>query len=160
MKLSPDDGKLDENLRSSALVAGGFMGDDPRSAAEIIQADANVLERSGITLEMLAERLRDLTVIAKAGLGNWVETEDGRLRVMCDECKGILVCPWRHAGRFAKRVTTAEQTDTGRTLVWTDLNLHLIEAHGFFEGRGSTFRIDPAAAVEFLFGPAGRERAE
>jgi len=31
MKMSPQDKKLDEMLRSSALVAGGFMGGDQRS---------------------------------------------------------------------------------------------------------------------------------
>jgi len=39
MKMSPQDKKLDAMLRSSQLVAGGFMGDDARSVSEIIEAD-------------------------------------------------------------------------------------------------------------------------
>ncbi len=152
MKTSPRDRKLDELLRSSALVADGFMGHDRRSAAEIIQADAAALAKCGVTAALLARRMRELTALAQTGLGTQVDAGGGDLLVSCEECKGWLVCPWGHPGRYAKRVTTAERPKTGATLAWTDLNVHLIEAHGFFEGRGSAFRIEPEAAAEFLFG--------
>lgn len=151
MKMSPQDKKLDEMLRSSALVAGGFMGDDTRCAAEIIEADAAELHRCGVDAAVLAQRMRDLTTIAKQGLGTWVDAEEGGLRVMSEEYKGRLVCPWAHAGYYDKRVTIAERPAMGQTLSWTDLNVHLIEAHGFFEGKGSAFRIEPDEAVRVLF---------
>jgi hypothetical protein len=34
---------------------------------------------------------------------------------------------------------------------WSDLSIHLIGAHGFFEGRGSFFRLEPAELVAILF---------
>jgi hypothetical protein len=40
----------------------------------------------------------------------------------------------------------------GRTISWTDLNIHMIEAHGFFEGKGSFFRIEPIELQRFCFG--------
>ena len=108
MKQSPQDKKLDEMLRSSALVAGGFMGSDPRQAVEVIEADAATLQACGVNAAMLARRMRDLTAIAQKGLGTWTDAEAG-LRVMSDDYKGVLVCPWGHAGRYAKRVTAAER---------------------------------------------------
>ena len=39
MKQSPRDKKLEEVLRSTKLVAGGFMGTDTRHPIEIIEAD-------------------------------------------------------------------------------------------------------------------------
>jgi len=150
MKMSPQDKKLDAMLRSSQLVAGGFMGDDARSVSEIIEADAAALDRSGVSAAQLAERMRQLTAIALQGLGTWVDADAG-LRVMSEEYKGFLVCPWAHAGHYNKRVTLADRPETGQTLTWTDLNVHLIEAHGFFEGQGSAFRIEPEKAVQFLF---------
>ena len=152
MKTSPQDRKLDELLRSSALVADGFMGHDRRSAAEIVQADAATLAKYGVTAALLARRMRELTALAQAGLGTQVEAGGGDMLVSCEECKGWLVCPWGHAGHYAKRVTTATRPANGAVLTWTDLNVHLIEAHGFFEGQGSAFRIEPAATAEFLFG--------
>jgi hypothetical protein len=35
---------------------------------------------------------------------------------------------------------------------WSDLSLHFIEAHGFFQGKGSPFRLEPRGLVEALFG--------
>jgi len=150
MKQSPQDKKLEELLRSSALVAGGFMGDDTRSVAEVIEADRAVLHKLGANTAMLAQRMRELTKLAETGLGTWVEASGGR-RVMVEDYKGNLTCPWPHAGQYHKRVTTLENTKTQQTLMWTDLNVHLIEAHGFFEGKGSAFRIEPEAAVKILF---------
>lgn len=150
MKMSPQDKKLDEMLRSSQLVAGGFMGQDVRTATEIIESDAATLQQCGVNAAMLAQRMHELTAIAKEGLGTWVDADSG-LRVMSEEYKGILVCPWGHAGHFDKRVTIVERIATEQTLTWTDLNVHLIEAHGFFEGKGSAFRIEPEEAVRILF---------
>jgi hypothetical protein len=99
---------------------------------------------------MLAQRMRELTETAKQGLGTWVDADGGAMRVMSEEYKGILVCPWGHTGHFDKRIIIAERPATGQTLSWTDLNVHLIEAHGFFEGKGSAFRVEPEQAVRIL----------
>ena len=100
----------------------------------------------------MAYRMRELTEQAKPRLGNWVEAENGKdCASRARTSKADLVCPWPHPGVFEKRVTTAERIDTGQTLAWTDLNIHMIEAHGFFEGRGAFFRIEPAEAVQILF---------
>jgi hypothetical protein len=39
MKESPDNQKLEQLLRSSKLVAGGFMGSDTRTFSEVTDAD-------------------------------------------------------------------------------------------------------------------------
>jgi hypothetical protein len=70
---------------------------------------------------------------------------------MIIEVKGRIPCPWPHAGSYAKRVTTMEDTKTGREILWSDLNIHLIAEHNFFEGRGSPFRIDPQKIIEMIF---------
>jgi len=151
MKKSPQEKKLDEMLHSTRLVAGGFMGTDTRQPQEVIQHDTAELEKSGCTPRQLAGRMRELTELSKPRLGNWTEAEAGKLRVKSEDFKGGLVCPWPHPGIYEKRVTTAERLDTAQTLVWTDLNIHMIEAHGFFEGKGAFFRVEPAQAVQILF---------
>lgn len=151
MKQSPEEKRLEEVLHSDKLVAGGFMGNDPRHPYEVIEADTHELEKCGLTPQQLAARMRELTEEAKPRLGNWAMLEDGKLRVKTEDFKGALVCPWPHPGLFEKRVTTAERTDTGQQLIWTDLNIHMIDSHGFFEGKGSFFRIEPAQAVQILF---------
>ena len=151
MKQSPQEKKLEEMLRSTKLVAGGFMGTDLRHPAEVIEKDITVLGSFGLTAVQVAQRMRELTEMAKPRLGNWIDSAFLKLRVKSEDYKGVLVCPWPHSGTFNKRITTAERLDTGQKLSWTDLNIHMIEEHGFFEGRGAFFRIEPAEVAQILF---------
>lgn len=150
MKKAPKDQHLDVVLRSSALVAGGFMGDDDRSVTEVIDSDAGELFRLGISHMQLASRMQEITVRATEALGSWLKIDD-RFEAMVDEARGSTPCPWPHEGSYLKRVTTVRRTDIDQKFRWSDLSIHLIGAHGFFEGRGSEFRIEPAHIVRMLF---------
>jgi hypothetical protein len=141
---------LDQALRSSGIAAGGFLARDDRPLARIIAEDLAALSTRGLTPQQVGRRMQELTDRAKAGLGTEVVISD-RLVVWCDEWKGLILCPWPHGGQFDKRLTTARRTDTGRTICWTDLNIHLIAEHGFFEGRGAPFRLDPQELAAILF---------
>lgn len=146
MKQSPDNQKLEQILRSSKLVADGFMGTETRSFWEVIDADSAELARLGFTNEQLAERMRQITKLAIKGLGTWVRIDDNK-EASVQEAKGSLVCPWPHPGRYAKRITTVRDVRSGECVSWSDLNTHLIGQHGFFGGRGSMFRIEPGQIV-------------
>lgn len=150
MKESPQNKKLEEILRSSKLVAGGFMGSEMRSISEIIDSDLAEISQLGFSVELIASRMFEITKKAIPGLGNWIDIDDKR-KAQVDEAKGWLVCPWPHSGRFAKRVTTVRLIETNRTIKWSDLNIHLIAEHGFFEGRGAGFRLEPRYLVEMIF---------
>jgi hypothetical protein len=150
MKESPQMQKLEQILRSSRLVSGGFMGDDRRSLNEIIGADAAAVSQLGFKMQQIAERMQAITDTAIARLGNWTEVDEKRQAVV-EEAKGSLVCPWPHSGRYAKRVTTVKHSDSGEIIKWSDLNIHLIGTHGFFEGRGAAFRIEPDKLTRIIF---------
>lgn len=150
MKESPQIKKLEEILRSSKLVAGGFMGQDHRSVSEIIESDLAQVFRLGFTTEQIGKRMREITDAAIAAIGNFIEI-DKKLQVKVDEAKGHLVCPWPHPGRFAKRVTTVRVIETNQTIKWSDLNIHLIAEHSFFEGIGSAFRVEPRELIKIIF---------
>ncbi|NIP22544.1 MAG: hypothetical protein GWN67_01555 [Phycisphaerae bacterium] len=150
MKESPQDRKLEGLLRSSRLAAGGFMGHDTRIVWEVIDADAAELSRLGLTKEQVAERMREITQVAICGLGSWVPVGDD-LQGKVDEAKGWLVCPWPHKGKLAKRITVVKVIETGESIRWSDLNIHLIGEHGFFEGKGSDFRIEPRELARIIF---------
>lgn len=150
MKKSPSSQKLEEFLRSSRLVAGGFMGEDKRSLNEIIDADSSKVSKLGTTVDELAEAMQRITDIAIAGLGTWVKVDDKR-QAMVEEAKGSIVCPWPHPAQFAKRVTIVRLIESGLSVRWSDLNIHLIAEHGFFEGRGSAFRTEPEELVSVVF---------
>lgn len=150
MKRSPEAKKLDEILRSSQIARGGFLGGDKRTVEEIIDADSASAARAGYSCGQIAARMKELTELARSGLGTFVD--DGKdLEVKADDSRGRVTCPWPHPVSCFKTVTTVHNTRTGKTIQWSDLSIHMIAEHGFFEGVGSTFRLEPAALIEMIF---------
>jgi hypothetical protein len=150
MKQPPDIQKLEKTLRSSNLVAGGFMGTDQRTVTEVIDSDMFELTRLKVTVEKIAERMKVITDAAIPALGDWIQV-DHKHTAKVDEAKGWLRCPWPHPVRCAKRITYVKNLESGQSIEWSDLNIHLIEEHNFFEGKGSLFRIEPKELVKIIF---------
>lgn len=150
MKPSPDMEALENTLRSSKMVAHGFLGTDQRPLEEIIAADAAALARRGHTTAEVADRMQDITALAKTRLGAWVRLGD-TLEAAVNDTRGALPCPWPHPGRFEKTVTTLHDKQTHTSVQWSMLNIHMIRAHGFFEGQGTPFRLDPETLLTLLF---------
>jgi hypothetical protein len=150
MKQGPDIQKLEEMLRSSKLVNGGFMGNDRRTVNEVIDTDIRALEKLGYDVKHLARRMQEITDQAIKGLGTWIRI-DGNLLAKVNEAKGAIVCPWPHTGNFAKRETILRYKVSGRTICWSDLGIHMIAEHGFFEGKGARLRVEPEMFVEMIF---------
>lgn len=150
MKQSPQTKKLEEILRSSRLVAEGFLGNDPRDLTEIIDTDMAALAQTNYTCRQLAERMREITERAARRLGAPIRVSN-RLEASTDDARGVLICPWPHPVRCLKRNTTIEDLETGAKYHWSDLSIHMIEEHGFFQGKGSVFRLEPTELVKLLF---------
>ena len=127
------------------------MGHDHRPLEEIIAADTATVEHMGYTLTQLSARMREITDSAKAGLEMSIRISE-RLEARVIEARGRVVCPWPHPGTFGKTVTKANRTDMDLQAAWSDLSIHMVEAHGFFEGFGSTFRLDPETLITVIFG--------
>ena len=142
--------QLEEILRSSRFVADGFMDEDPRILEEILEDDAAEVAGLDTTADEIADRMKELTDLARQGLGTTLKLDD-RIEGFVQETRGAMVCPWPHSGSYSKNVTTVRRTDTGETIRWSDLSIHFIRAHGFFEGRGSHFRLEPKDLVRILF---------
>lgn len=148
-KMSPHERAVREAMQPGRLTRDGMLGTDKRAIPEIISADAATLDRLGVTAEALARRMREVSDFARSRLGD-PATFEGRLEVQAVEDRGSMPCPFQHPGRFPKCVITARDTATGEQVMWSSLSEHMIEAHGFFEGVGSPFRVDPEAVVRVL----------
>ena len=149
MKQSPNMRKLEELLGSSKLVSGGFLGRDKRTLSEIIDADCAELTALGYTAEQVARRMQQLTDIGKPQLGRTTLFQGLEISVL--DYPGRIVCPWSHPGTHVKRITTVRRPETEESLGWSDLNIHLIAAHAFFEGRGSAYRLEPSQLIRLIF---------
>ena len=105
----------------------------------------------GLSHEAIARRLEELTRVAKKEFGDTVTIED-RYDVWADEARGAIPCPWQHPnGLFRKSRMEIKDLKSGKRLIWTDLSVHLIRAHGFYQGKGSPYRLEPKVIKDMLF---------
>lgn len=146
MKQNPQKKDIREDLTAGRLTRDGFLGADPRPFEQIILEDAETLRVLNVTPEQIAEKMQALTQKGLEGMGQ--EVQAGEYQVTVEEFMGRIVCPF-HDRRAAKR-NTAARDNRGREMSWTDLSIHLISTHGFFQGKGSAFRLEPAETADFL----------
>ncbi len=156
MKLGPHDQRVMERLAPGALCRDGFLGDDPRPFHEIIDADSATVESLGLTHDQIADTLERICKHAAEAAGAPVHPGEG-LTAAFRESMGRIPCPWGGHGVFPKGEVELRDEKNDRTLRFTPLSVHLIRRHGFYEGRGGRYRIEPAQAAELterLGGPS------
>jgi len=140
---------LEQTLRQASATREGFLGTDERSLASILRADDAAVRRRGLTHARIAQRLKALRQAGWEGLGEPVDVPP-HFEVCVDAARGKLSCPFGDPGSFAKVNTTVRNLESGTEITFTDLNIHLITAHGFYEGRGAPFRLEPEQVMDVL----------
>jgi hypothetical protein len=90
--------------------------------------------------------LRDMGTV---GLGEFVFV-DPHFDIRVESMRGRLPCPFGDPGIFPKTNITVRNTAKKREITFTDLHIHMVQAHGFYEGRGSLFRLEPLDLIDIL----------
>ena len=139
---------LRELLGPSQFSAEGYLGNDSRSPEEIIEEDKMELKRLDVTKEKVAIGLREIYVKAERALGNPVKLSDSTT-ISHEDARGRIPSPFPGDGEFQKGQVKVSDPSSGKTFLITPLSIHLIEKHGFFQGKGSKYRIEPEIAVRF-----------
>ncbi len=148
MKQTAIENRAQAQMRPGVITQEGMLGTDARHLVDILEDDDAAVHRLGVTHKAIATCMRELRRAAVAGLGNAVPVPP-HFEVMVDGVRGRLPCPYED-GTTSKTNTTVANLRLGRTLVFTDLHIHMIERHGFYMGRGSLYRLDPADLVDIL----------
>ena len=146
MKHIPENDSIRQDLHGAHLSREGFMGDDARSFETIIADDALALSSIAVTPRKIADKMEEMTTAGMEGQGGRIPT--GEYLVEVEEFTGQLHCPLRDARGPYRNPFAGD--NNGRTYTWSDLSIHLIRAHGFFQGEGSTYRLSPVALARFL----------
>jgi len=149
MKQSPELARIQAAMRPGCLSQAGFLGHDRRPLADILADDAAAVTRLGLTHQAIADRLRALREAGIGGLGLPVSVPP-HFEVRVDGARGKMPCPFGHPGLFDKTFCVVRNQALGIELVFTDLQIHLIEAHGFYEGEGSLYRLAPEHLARIL----------
>ncbi len=142
MKENPAMQKIYQNMKPGVISLHGFLGKDRRGLEEIIEHDRAEVERLGTSLEELADGLEKIRDKALEGMGDYVDLNDNYI-VRADSIRGKLPCPFDHKGLYRKTVVSLKKKGSDEQLLFTDLGIHLIREHGFFQGKRNAFRIEP-----------------
>ncbi len=137
-------------MQPGALTLSGFLGDDPRDFPRIIADDAKTLENLGVTAEEVGKRLDYFQKQSFESFQGPIIIDE-IYEVETDVVRGFLPCPFMHRGLFRKAITKVKNLKSGKSFTFTSMNIHMIRAHGFFEGKGSKFRLEPEEVVRELF---------
>lgn len=149
MKNCTDIIKVQENMKPGCFSAHGFLGEDKRSLADILEFDDQTVKRLGFTHVEIADRMDYLTYHGKAGLGSPVII-DSIYEIVVEDFRGLIPCPFSDSHHAHKQNTRVKNLSSGKIIYWTDLNIHMIREHGFYEGNGSAFRVEPSDITSIL----------
>lgn len=136
--------RIEEQLRH-----GNYLRGDERPLQRILDDDEAEIVHLGMDLEAVTDKMRHLFEQGRKALGDSVVVDDA-YEVTVLEYRGTTPSPWMDQYSSPKAVVEARNVRTGRTLRFSLLSLHLIRNYGFFQGKGSPFRIEPRDLYEFF----------
>ena len=149
MKQTVQMDRIQEKMAPGVITLEGFLGTDRRKLIDILLEDDEAVKRLNLTHQRIAQRMIDLRDSGVQGLGEFIEVAP-HFEVRVDSVRGKLPCPFGDPGIFPKTNVTVRNLRADREIVFTDLHIHMIGSHGFYEGKGSKFRLEPAELAAIL----------
>ena len=146
--MSPQLIKIQDNMQAGVITQTGFLGDDKRKLVDIIAHDEETLKSLNIDIDELVIKLEYFKNEGLKGLGEPI-TIDKKWEVMINEARGFIPCPFED-GVFRKRNIQIKNLNNKKILNYSDLSIHLINKHHFFQGHGASYRLNPKDVKEVL----------
>lgn len=148
MKQSPQEREIYQNFQPGGISKEGFLGEDNRHIHDIIAADQKILRKLGLNCKLIGDRLQFFIDEGKKGLESSVDLGDFQSRILWQ--RGMLPCPFGEPGLHHKVIAEVTNIQNQDKIRFSQLSVHLIREHGFFEGKGSIFRLEPEILVQFI----------
>ena len=149
MKQTPQLQKIQDNMKPGIITLDGFLGTDTRNLVDILIDDDALVKRLGYSHKSIALKMVEFRDQGKRGLGDFITVEP-HFEIKVDSVRGKLPCPFGDPGVFPKVNTTVRNLDLNKEVTFTDLHIHCVLVHGFYEGKGSPFRLEPESLIEIL----------
>lgn len=149
MKQSPEMKKIQANMQPGVITINGFLGEDYRDLIQILDEDDNKVKSLGLTHQQIADHMRYLRDKGEAGLDEFIKIPP-HYAVRVATVRGGIRCPFEDKGLVPKSNITVRNLETGEDITYTDLCIHFIEKHGFYQGKGSLYRNSPEKIVRVL----------
>ena len=142
MKQSPQLQKAQDSMKPGVITLYGFLGADERNLIDILTEDDGAVKRLGLSHDHIGRRMEEFREKGKAGLGEYIHVAPN-FQVRVESVRGKLPSPFGGPGLYAKTNITVHNETANRQVTYTDLHIHLIKDHGFYQGKKSRFRLNP-----------------
>ncbi|QEH35782.1 hypothetical protein OJF2_43390 [Aquisphaera giovannonii] len=128
---------------------GGFLG-KRESLLEVMAADNDeVVGRLGLTHQEVARHMHALGAIGERMQEEPFRYHGQRFRVTVVAYRGDQPSPF-HDGTKSNKEVTVRNLDSGKQIEFSLLVPFMVERYGFYEGKGTPYRVDPARLLEVL----------
>lgn len=149
MKQSPETQKAQDNMQPGVITVQGFIGPDHRDLVEILDEDANTVKKLGLTHRQIADKMHEFKEAGLKGLDEFIHVEP-HFEVRVSTVRGGLRCPFEDHGMIPKSNIQVKNLDNNTSIDYTDMSIHFISQHGFYQGKGSPYRTPPEKLAEVL----------
>jgi hypothetical protein len=145
---------LEKVMRPGASSRTGFLGKEEK-LLEVLAADNRyVVDEAGLTHQELARHLHAMAAVWRWQVKNKQPEAEflyhGRkFKVKGISSRGFQDSPFADATRSGSNVTI-HNLSNGKKLECALLVPYMIERYGFYEGKGTSYRVDPRQIVAVL----------
>ena len=144
---------LEESMRPKGLSTAGFLGKDER-LLDVMAADNDWVLGVGLTHQELARHLYTFYRISLAAAEPLKESEvftyrGVRFTTVVKSVDGFQDSPFKDGTKTNSDVFL-KNVDNGKTLAFSPLVPLMMERYGFYEGHGTSYRVDPKDIVDVL----------
>lgn len=123
--MPPEYIEAQKNMQPGVISSMGFLGEDSRNLADIIQTDESLMARFNLSFEEVSRWMKEMMNEALKGLGESVIVRN-KWEVQLYEVRGFIPCPFKD-GIFRKRVVVIKKIGSNLQLTLSDLSIHLFE---------------------------------
>ncbi len=150
MKESPQMKKNENNMKAGKISLPGFLGNDKRNLVQIIIDDDALVKKLNRSHLQISERMVYFLDRGAEGLGEFIAVDD-YFEVKIESVRGKLPSPFEEDRKIIKKTNiTVRNRKLGKEVAYTEMLIHLIKSHGFYEGKGSPYRVNPQDLISVL----------
>jgi hypothetical protein len=140
---------LEKDMRPGAMSGKGFLGKDERLLDVLAEDNRSIVDKLGLTHQELARHLHLVGAVAvKHANAKPLEIayHGKKLRIRAAVSRGYQGSPFKD-GTKTNCYITVENLDSGKKLGYSLLLPFMIERYGFYEGKGTPYRVEPKAIL-------------
>jgi len=140
---------LEDSMRPGVLSTAGFLGKDEKLLDVLVADNRLVVDELGLTHQQLARPLRVLGAVARTEPGkSKVVTYGGRrFRIQATLYRASVRSPFED-GTGTNCVVTIHNLANDKKLTYSLLVPEMVERYGFYEGKGTRYRLEPRSIIE------------